>query len=63
MNQSLADPCVFCKLGTDVKLQLCVGVIINDCVVTTFPADATWFIDEIEKRFKISRGGILKKQL
>ena len=63
MKQSQADPCVFYKLDEDGELVLMVSVTVDDCAVTGMESDINWFMDELEKRFKITRGGILRKHL
>ena len=63
MKQSQSDPCVFYKLDDDGELLLMVSVTVDDCAVTGMESDINWFMDELEKRFKITRGGILRKHL
>ena len=45
MNQSMEDSCVFFKIVTYWKLRMCVEVTVDNCVVTGFSVDATWFVD------------------
>jgi len=63
MKQSFTDPCVFYKLDDQNKLMLLVSVTVDDCAVTGMESDIEWFMTELEKRFKITRGGLLKKHL
>ena len=63
MKQSLADPCVFYKLDKNDKLEIMVGVTVDDCAVTGLPLNIEWFMKGLEGRFKITRGGLLKKHL
>ena len=62
MKQSDVDPCLF-YLHKDDKLKLIVTVIVDDCAVSGLPEDIKWFMDGLESRFKITRGGKLKKHL
>ena len=45
------------------ELMLMVSVTVDDCAVTGLETNIKWFMDELEKRFKITRGGILTKHL
>ena len=63
MKQSLTDPCVFFKHDDQDKLMLMVSVTVDDCAVTGMESDIEWFMTELEKQFKITRGGLLKKHL
>ena len=63
MKQSLADPCVFYRLDETEKLDLLVTVTVDDCAITGLEEHIEWFMDNVEKRFKITRGGILSKHL
>ena len=63
MYQSKADPCIFYKLNGRKELLLLSSVTVDDCAVTSLPKDIEWFMEELTKRFKITRGGILKKHL
>ena len=63
MTQSLADPCVFYKLDEEKKLKIYVSVTVDDCAVTGLSKDIEEFMKGLEGRFKITRGGILKKHL
>ena len=63
MQQSLADPCVFYKLDKNDKLELMVGVTVDGCAVTGLPLNIEWFMKGLGGRFKITRGGLLKKHL
>ena len=63
MKQSLADPCVFYKLNKNNELELIVSVTVDDCAVTGMEEDRKWFMNKLEERFKITRGGLLKKHL
>ena len=63
MKQSLADPCVFYKLDLNDKLDFLVSITVDDCAVTGPMKSIKWFMKGLEGRFKITRGGILKKYL
>ncbi len=63
MKQSQADPCVFYKLNDEDELMLMVSVTVDDCAVTGLESDIDWFMTELQKRFKITKGGLLKKHL
>ena len=63
MKQSQADPCVFYKLDEKDELMLMVSVTVDDCAVTGLESDIDWFMTELQKRFKITNGGLLKKHL
>jgi len=63
MKQSLADPCVFYKLDANGELELMVSGTVDDCAVTGLPKDIKWFMDNLETRFKITKGGLLTKHL
>ena len=63
MQQSQADPCVFYKHDENDELMLMVSVTVDDCAITGLETNIKWFMDELEKRFKITRGGIIKKHL
>ena len=62
MKQSDVDPCLF-YLHKDDKLKLIVTVTVDDCAISGLPEDIKWFMDGLESRFKITRGGKLKKHL
>ena len=61
MVQSKADPCVWYK-WKDGKLWLVVAVYVDDIVYAGPPEARKWFKEEVQKRFKISDLGVLKKQ-
>jgi hypothetical protein len=63
MKQSQADPCVFFKLDEKEELKLLVSVTVDDCAITGLVKDIEWYTNELEKRFNITKGGILKKHL
>ncbi|MGB2452939.1 MAG: reverse transcriptase domain-containing protein, partial [Candidatus Poseidoniaceae archaeon] len=63
MKQSLSDPCVFYKLNNDGNLILMVSITVDDCAITGLNEDIEWFMDGLEKRFKITRDGIISKHL
>jgi len=62
MVQSKADPCVWYK-WKDGKLWLVVAVYVDDIVYAGPPEARKWFKEEVQKRFKISDLGVLKKHL
>ena len=61
--QSQANPCVFYKHDEKDELILMVSIMVDDCAVTGLETNIDWFMNEIERRFKIARGGLLKKHL
>jgi len=63
MKQSLADPCVFYKLDANDELELMVSVTVDDCAVTGLPTNIEWFMENLETRFKITKGRLLMKHL
>ena len=63
MIQSKADPCLFFKLDDQEKLRLIVSITVDDCAITGKNEDIEWFMNGIEKRFKITRDGIITKHL
>ena len=63
MKQSLADPCVFYRLDKNTELDLLVTVTVDDCAVPGLESNIKWFMDNVEKRFTITRSGILSKHL
>ena len=63
MHQSLADPCVFLKFDNENKLILIVSVTVDDCAVTGPNDEIEWFMNGVEKRFKITRDGEISKHL
>ena len=63
LKQSKTDPCVFYKLDFNNNLILIVSVTVDDCAITGTNKDIDWFMDGLEKRFKITRDGILSKHL
>lgn len=64
MIQSKVDPCIFYfKEEGSMKLRLIVDVMVDDCAVAGRQSNMNWFMDQLEKRFKITRGGRLKKHL
>ena len=62
MQQSQVDPCLF-YLHQDDELRLIVTVTVDDCAVSGLPTNVKWFMDGLESRFNITRGGELKKHL
>jgi len=64
MMQSQVDPCIFyLKEEGSMKPKVLVDVTVDDCAVGGKQSNVDWFMDELEKRFKITRGGRLKKHL
>ena len=63
MIQSKTDPCVFYKLNKNKELMLIVSVTVDDCAITGTNKNIDLFMDGLEKRFKITRDGILSKHL
>ena len=62
MNQSKADPCLFYLMKND-KLTLIVTITVDDSAISGLPSDIKWFMNGLEKRFKITRDGEIKKHL
>ena len=63
VTQSKTDPCVFYKLNDDNKLILILSVAVDDCAISGNKNDIEWFMDEVSKRFNITRDGIISKHL
>lgn len=64
MMQSKVDPCIFYLNEEDsMKQMLIVDVTVDDCAVAGRQSTVNWFMDQLEKQFKITRGGRLKKHL
>ena len=63
LKQSKTDPCVFYKLSSNNSLMLIVSVTVDDCAITGTDDDINWFMDGLEKRFKITRDGVISKHL
>lgn len=63
MTQSLADPCVLYKRNDDGSPQLIVTLTVDDCAIAGKQEHIDWFMDMVAARFKITRGGRLKKHL
>ena len=64
MIQLQADPCVFYKHDEKGELMLMVKVTVDDdCAVTGLETDIQCFMDELERRFKITCSGLLTKYL
>ena len=63
MTQSLSDPCVFFMLDENKNLKLFISVTVDDFAVTGLPKEIETFMKGLEGRFKITRGGILKRHL
>ena len=62
MQQSQVDPCLL-YLHEDGELKLIVTITVDDCAVSGHPTDVKWFMDGLESRFNIIRGGTLRKHL
>ena len=62
IKQSEVDPCLF-YLVKDDELKLIVTVTVDDCAISGLPEEIKWFMDGLESRFNITRGGELKKHL
>ena len=53
--QSLSDLCLVYKLEDKTgELVLIVTVTVDDCAITGLSATIDWFMDGVEKRFKIT---------
>ena len=63
MKHSLAGPGVFFRLDETEELDLIVTVTVDDCAITGLEENIEWCMDNVEKRFKITRGGTLSKHL
>ena len=53
MMQSKVDPCLFFKLKNNT-LTLFVLITVDDCATTGMNEDIEWFMDQLEKRCKIT---------
>ena len=53
----------FFKLDKKNELMLMISVTDDDCAVTGLKSNADWFVTELQKRFKITNEGFLKKHL
>ena len=63
MKQSQVDPCVFYKFDDSNKLTLIVSIAVDDCAITGTEENIQWFMNRVEKQFKTTRNGELKKYL
>ena len=63
MIQSRADPCIFYKRDDNGKTILVLAITVDDCAVGGKPKAIEWLLSKIEKRFKITRGGTIRKHL
>ena len=50
-------------LHEDGELKLIVTITVDDCAVSGHPTDVKWFMDGLESRFNITRGGTLRKHI
>jgi len=46
-----------------MKPKVIVDVTVDDCAVGGKQSNVNWFMEQLEKRFRITRGGRLKKHL
>ena len=46
--------CIFYNLDKNDKLEIMVGVTVDDCVVTGLPLNIKWFMKGLEGRFEIT---------
>ena len=63
MIQSRSDPCVFYKRDEEGEAMLVIAMTVDDCAVAGTPESIEWLMKKIESRFKITRGGELRKHL
>lgn len=63
MTQSRADPCIFFKRDSDGEPALILAMTVDDCAVAGKPETIEWLLKKIEKKFKITRGGKIRKHL
>ena len=63
MTQSRADPCVFFKKSEEGESMLVIAMTVDDCAVAGTPESIDWLMTKIEQRFKITRGGKIRKHL
>ena len=61
LTQSKIDPCVFYKLNSNNVFILIMSVMVDDCAITGTNDNIKWFMDGLEKRFKITRDGIISE--
>ena len=63
MIQSKADPCIFYKRDNKGNAMLVLAITVDDCAVGGKPEAIEWLLAKIEERFKITRGGRIRKHL
>jgi hypothetical protein len=62
LTQSLADPCIWYKI-VNGELVLVVAVYVDDCIVIGLKIEIEGFKKDVQKRFKITDLGPIKKHL
>jgi hypothetical protein len=62
LSQSLADPCIWYKV-LNGELVLVVAVYVDDCIVIGLKTEIDRFKKDVQKRFKITDLGPIKKHL
>eukprot|EP00980_Cylindrotheca_fusiformis_P025459 scaffold13757_cov82-Cylindrotheca_fusiformis.AAC.1 len=63
LTQSLADPCIWYKQDENYELLLIVAVYVDDCIVAGLKREIDKLKVDVQKRFKITDLGPLKKHL
>jgi hypothetical protein len=63
LTQSLADPCIWYKHDKDNRLILIVAVYVDDCIIAGPKTEVDIFKEDVQKRFKITDLGSIKKHL
>ena len=63
MIQSLCDPCLLFKLNEKKELILIATTTVDDCAISGKNEDIEKLMDQVSKRFSITREDIVKKHL
>ena len=63
LTQSKVDACIFDKMDDADELTIFISVTVDDCAITGKNQDIEWIMDNVEKRFKITRNGVITKHL
>ena len=63
LTQSLADPCMWFKSDKSGNLTLIVAVYVDDCIIAGLKPEIETFKADVQKRFKITDLGPIKKHL
>ena len=63
LTQSLSDPCIWYKRSRDGNLNLIVAVYVDDCIIAGLKHEIETFKKDVQRRFKITDLGPIKKHL